>query len=183
MLTKSMSLNAGSRFINDLLVEALLDNLENAHDYTEIANITTETGASRMDSAHKELLDKRTRTEPCRALDAYVGRYYNAIENFFIDVSVRDDDLDLSFMGRDCDTFKLDTYGDDSFFWFLSHNEAVRLARNDGYGAEFYILKFGSASGKGGRIDSLWWKHELSLQGLGEQFNRNEETRRVGLEL
>ena len=109
-----------------------------------------------MDVVYKEILDGRTLLEPRRPLCAHVGRYFNAMRNFFIDVSLHNGDLCLSFMGRERDTFKLAPYGDDSFFWFLTHNEAAALARYDGYGSDFFILKFGNCSGHGDNIDRLW---------------------------
>lgn len=112
-----MSLNASSRHISDLIIEALLGNLKNAPDYTELAKRTASMGASTIDAVYKEVLDGRTLLEPRRPLRAYVGRYFNAMRNFFIDVSHHNGDLYLSFMGREKDTFKLASYGDNSFFF------------------------------------------------------------------
>ncbi|MBE3042644.1 serine hydrolase [Candidatus Bathyarchaeota archaeon] len=172
VLTNSLSLNSGSRYINNLLIEALHDNLHNAPNYTRMAKITASLGASRMETVYEKLMNGKSRSGPSRALNAYVGRYFNAVQNFFIDVSLDEGDLYLSFMGRKKDTFKLETYGHDSLFWFLSHDEAARLARYDGYGDEFYILKFCCVSGDRDTIDTLWWKHEQSLSELGEAFER-----------
>ena len=77
-------------------------------------------------------------------------------------------------MGRQKDTFKLATYGDDSLFWFLTHDEAARLARYDGYGDEFYILKFGCVRDRD-TIDTLWCKHEQSLSEPGEAFEQRAQ--------
>lgn len=173
VLTNALSLNAGSRYINDVILEALLDNLDNVHDYAKLAKDSAGLGAQRMDCIHKELVDGRSRTEPSRPLDSYVGRYFNKVQNFFINVG-RDGEgrLYVSFMGRKPDTFDLTTYQDDSFFWFLTHDEAAKLARYDGYGGDFYILNFRSSSGEKDVIDALWWRHEPSLPGLGELFER-----------
>ncbi|KAF4982983.1 hypothetical protein FZEAL_1503 [Fusarium zealandicum] len=179
VLTNSITLNPGSRYISDLMIEALLNNLDNAHDYVKLAKTSADLGASRMDHIHKRLIDGITRSDPCKPLDSYVGRYFNAVNNFFIDISVNDGDLYVSFMGRKNDTFKLATYQDDSFFWFLSHDEAARLARYDGYGDEFYVLRFGSLGEDRETIDTLWWKHEDSLSGLGEAFER--QTKKKGI--
>lgn len=175
VLTNFLSLNYGSRFISDLLIEALLDNLDNAPDCAKIAKKTADMAASRMDGVYKEIMDGRTRSEPSKAPSTYAGRYLNAIKNFFIDVSLHDDGLYLSFMGRQRDTFKLEAHGDDSFFWFLTHDEAARLARYDGYGAEFFIIRFGSGGGDSSAIDTLWWSHEPSLRESGEAFRRQTE--------
>lgn len=99
VLANSISLNSGSRYISDLLIEALLDNLDNVHNYTRLAKITADMGASRMERIYEELVDGITRSEPSKPLDAYVGRYFNASGSFFIVVSLREGDLYLSFMG------------------------------------------------------------------------------------
>ncbi|KAM0415876.1 hypothetical protein ACHAPT_013187 [Fusarium lateritium] len=164
VLTNSLSLNAGSRYINDVVIEALLDNLDNAHDYAKLAKESADMGAPRMDGIHKGLIDGQTRSDPCRPLDSYVGRYYNSIKNFFIDIGLnKEGNLRVSFMGREKDAFELTTYQDDSFFWFLTHDEGARLARYDGYAEDFYILWFRSTGGETGVVDALWWKHEPSL--------------------
>ncbi|CAG9986862.1 unnamed protein product [Clonostachys byssicola] len=173
VLTNSAPLNDGTRLISDLLIEALLGNLDNAADYVRIARITAAMGATRTEGIHKQLLDGRTRTDPSKPLDTYIGRYFNAVQVFFIDIFLRDNHLYLSFMGREKDTFELAPYGDDSFFWFLTHDEAARLARDSGYGPEFYILKFGATDVDSNSIDTLWWKHEPSLSGFGEVFRRD----------
>ncbi|KAH7237246.1 beta-lactamase/transpeptidase-like protein [Fusarium solani] len=156
VLTNSLSLNDGTRYINDLVIEALLDNLDNAHDYLKLAKRSRD-----LASIHKGVVDGRTRSEPCRPLDSYVGRYFNRARNFLIDR----------------DAFELKTYQDDSFFWFLTHNEAARLARYDGYGEDFYILRFGSVKGDDDVIDALWWKHEPSFDGFGEVFERHSASK------
>ncbi|KAI8414128.1 hypothetical protein FOFC_07419 [Fusarium oxysporum] len=111
-----------------------------------------------------------------KPLDAYIGKYYNAAKNFFIDIlEAEDDALYVSFMGRKDYTFKLEPYQDDSFFWFLGHDEAARLARYDGYGEEFYMVRFGNVDDKDGPLNTLWWKHEVSLGGYGEAFKRQKQ--------
>ncbi|KAI8680719.1 Beta-lactamase domain-containing protein [Fusarium sp. Ph1] len=178
VLTNSLSLNGGSRYINDLVIEALLVNLDNAHDYVKLAKGSRDLAVTRVESIHKGLVDGRTRSEPCRPLDSYVGRYFNKVKNFFIDVALNDQgNLHISFMERKRDTFELKTYQDDSFFWFLTHNEAARLARYDGYGEDFYILRFGSVKGDDDVIDALWWKHEPSFDGFGEVFERHSTSK------
>ncbi|UPK91183.1 hypothetical protein LCI18_002118 [Fusarium solani-melongenae] len=86
VLTNSLSLNYGARYINDLVIEALLDNLDNAHDYVKLAKKSSDLAVKRVESIQKELVDGRTRSEPSRPLDSYVGRYFNAAKNFFIEV-------------------------------------------------------------------------------------------------
>ncbi|KAJ4182305.1 hypothetical protein NW767_013886 [Fusarium falciforme] len=127
----------------------------------------------RVGSIHKGLVDGQTRSEPCRPLDSYVGCYFNAVKNLFIDIGLdKEGNLYVSFMGRKRDTFELTTYQDDSFFWFLTHDEAAKLARYDGHRENFYILSFRCASGDKEVIDALSWKHEPSLNSLGELFEQ-----------
>ncbi|RSL61405.1 hypothetical protein CEP53_005110 [Fusarium sp. AF-6] len=173
VLTNSLSLNDGSRYINELVIEALLGNLDNAHNYTKLAQQSADLAMKRVKSIQRGLVDGRTRSEPCRPRHSYVGRYFNAVKNFFIDIGLNEEGkLYLSFMGKKRDTFELTTYQDDSFFWFLTHDEAAKLARYDGYGEDFYILSFRSTSRDKAVIDGLWWKHEPSLPVLGELFER-----------
>lgn len=66
-----------------------------------------------------------------------------------------------------------------AFFLFLTQNEAAALARYDGYGSNFYILKFGNGSGHGDNVDRLWWKYEPSLTGSGGVFQRKPQDQSI----
>lgn len=110
-------------------------------------------------------------------MEIYIGSYSNAIENFFIEIGYNDDktSLQVAYMGRDADTFKLMPYQNDSFFWTLTHDESARLARDPTFPADYHILKFGSMT-NGSDISCLWWKHQSGLQEPGEIFKRMDRT-------
>ncbi|KAI9853910.1 MAG: hypothetical protein M1813_001625 [Trichoglossum hirsutum] len=179
VLTNSMALNDAVKWIGELLIENLFDNNVDPNIYVELSKTTAEMGASVMSDILKELTDSRTVKHPLRRPHAYTGRYYNSIRNFFIDILYEDGELRISFMGHGLDSFSLEPYQEDSFFWNMTHNEIVRRGRYTDFPKEYYIVKFG-CNGKGGaaeRADSemncLWWKHEEDLPGDGEIFQKS----------
>jgi hypothetical protein len=74
-------------------------------------------------------------------------------------------------MGRKADTFELTPYREDSFYWSLTYDETVKLARNPVFPAEYHILKFGSEAEQQG-ITCLWWNHQSGLAEPGEAFRK-----------
>ncbi len=108
---------------------------------------------------------------------------------FFIDIEHRNDRLQVAYMGAEHDTFDLNPYQTDSFYWFLDFNESARRARLPNFPKEYFILEFGcSTSASWGsatgnvEMECLTWKHEFSLAGDGETFRKNETNMRIGVQ-
>lgn len=171
VLTNAQSLNGGVRWIGELIVEALFDNLENAADYRTLAKISAEAALEAFDAMQKALEEGRTVTKPARPASAYCGTYYNKAGNFYIEIKLKKGHQDvvfISFMGRDADTFELKPYQEDSFYWSLGYDEMVALARAPDYEVDYHIIKFSFD----GTDVSLWWKHDPTMTGLGEAFEQ-----------
>jgi CubicO group peptidase (beta-lactamase class C family) len=177
VLSNSMSLNGGVRWLGELLVEALFDNLANAPDYRVVAGESARRGAQRARNVNARLAAGRTVERPTRPLREYVGRYVNAVGNFFVQIQWNADKsgIEVAYMGRRADTFELVPYREDSFYWSLTYDETVKLARDPAPPEEYHILWFGSDGGRSG-IDCLWWKHEPGLPWPGEIFKKTEES-------
>ncbi|KAH6991327.1 beta-lactamase/transpeptidase-like protein [Ilyonectria sp. MPI-CAGE-AT-0026] len=173
VLTNSLSLNGGVRWIGELLIEALFNNLDNAQDYGKLARMSVASSLERHINVNRSLADGRTAKTPTHPLNSYVGRYLNS-GNFFIDIKHHEDSLYVSYMGRDADTFGLVPYQEDSFYWSLSYDGCVKLARETGYDKEYFIIRFGSDVA-GSDVTHLWWRHEYDLPEPGESFHKIKE--------
>ncbi|KAJ5728021.1 hypothetical protein N7493_004351 [Penicillium malachiteum] len=125
VLTNSQSLNGGVRWIGELLVETLLDNFHNTPDYLEVAKTSTDAALERVKLVKKALTAGRTVDIATRPLDAYAGTYFNAVENFFIQIIHSKDrsHVQISYMGCQDDTLSLLPYQQDSFYWTLTHDK------------------------------------------------------------
>jgi CubicO group peptidase (beta-lactamase class C family) len=119
VLSNSVALTNGVGLVGQLLIEELFGNTINATDYTQYAQSTAKRGASTMSTIKKELIEGKTTDKPAHSLETYVGKYYNSIGNFFIDIREGDSNLRVYFMGLDSDGFDLEPYQHDSFF--LAH--------------------------------------------------------------
>ncbi|KAH7001076.1 beta-lactamase/transpeptidase-like protein [Ilyonectria destructans] len=173
VLSNSLSLNGGVRWIGELLIEALFNNLDNAQDYRKLARMSVASSLEQQINLNKSLADGRTAKTPTRPLNPYVGRYLNSIGNFFIDVEHEDDSLYVSYMGRDADTFQLVPYQEDSFYWWLSNDDCVQLARETGHDEEYFIIRFSSVLGSD--VTHLWWRHEYDIPEPGQLFRKIKE--------
>ena len=68
-------------------------------------------------------------TKPSFDLGQYVGRYFNRIKNFFVEVTRLEDGLHLAFQGRESQSHPLRHYHYDTFTWFMTHDEVAKRAR------------------------------------------------------
>lgn len=171
VLTNSQSLNGGVELIGELLVEALLNNSDNAADYRSLAKSSADATLHQERDINKRLVEGRTVKKSSRPLAAYIGKYLNTAGNFFIEIgySEEEESLQVAYMGRIADTFKLLPYQKDSFYWTLTHDDSARLAREFIFPVEYHILKFGS-QGDELNVSRLWWKHGSGLPEPGEMF-------------
>ncbi|CAG8364546.1 unnamed protein product [Penicillium salamii] len=170
VLTNSQSLNGGVELIGELLVEMLLNNSHNAADYRNLAKLSVDATLQQEISINQRLVAGRTVKKPSRPLDAYIGKYFNAAGNFFIQIRYTKDKkgLEVAYMGRNADAFRLFPYQRDSFFWTLTHDESAKLAREFVFPIEYHIIKFDSQNGS--NVSCLWWKHDADLPEPGEIF-------------
>ncbi|KAI9737406.1 MAG: hypothetical protein M1834_009560 [Cirrosporium novae-zelandiae] len=180
ILSNSVALTGGVRLVGQLLIEELFGNTINVTDYTQYARLAAKRSTSTMETVKKKLIQGKTVDRPARSLQKYLGKYYNSIGNFFIDVRERAGNLQVCFMGLDSDGFDLEPYQHNSLFWHMSHNECIKYGRCIDYPKEYYVINFGNADGNGHDsnetdINCLWWKHEFTVPGNGEVFRKSHQ--------
>ena len=175
-LTNSLSLNDCADWIGQLILEDLLG-VEERYDYVKHAKESADAHMAKYPAMRESLEASRRspRTQPnqSKALDAYHGKYYNQLGDFYISITTSNqalNHLQLSFQGLDSQTWKMEHYQDNSFLWLMSGDEAVSRARFPYSPEKFYKLDF-VASDESGEIDSLLWAHDAD--GPAEKFYRN----------
>ncbi|KAL7942263.1 beta-lactamase/transpeptidase-like protein [Trichoderma barbatum] len=181
VLGNSAGLTDAMKLLGQIVVETVLGNKVDAAAYVEAAKAASRNNVLWPNYVHQELLDGQTHDSPKRSSSAYTGRYYNAIENFFIDINEVEGKLQVAYMGSNRDTFNWEHYQTDSFFWWIDYDETVKRARLSGFPKEYFILSFGCPSkptrwsiGTDVKMGCLTWKHEIQLPGDGEVFQRKE---------
>ncbi|RYP42730.1 hypothetical protein DL768_010278 [Monosporascus sp. mg162] len=182
ILGNSAGLTDTMRLLGQILIETVFENKLDEKAYLETAQTTGKDNIQFMADVHKSLIDGKTTHKPTRAFRAYIGRYYNAIGNFFIEIKQAGDKLQVAYLGADHDTFDLEPYQPDSFFWWLDYDESAKRARLPGHPKEYFILKFGCPTSpswlsfSGDReMKCVTWKHEFSIPGDGEEFWKVED--------
>lgn len=180
VLANSAGLTDAMRLIGNAIVETVFDNSFNISQYVETAQVAASGIIQFSEEIHKELVAGRSVERPIRPLEAYVGRYYNAIGNYLLEITAENDTLRLSFQGSANETFTLVPYQADSFFWHLTFDEFAERARLPGYPKEYFILRFHCLSqaewwrfGQHEDMKCITWKHEFSLPGDGEVFKKD----------
>ena len=104
-------------------------------------------------------------------MDAYVGKYYNEIGDFHIEIarSQHSKGLQLAFQGLDSQIWEMKHYHHDSFIWLMSRDEAVKRARFPYSPEKLYRLDF--CTKENGEVNSLLWAHDAD--GPPERFYRS----------
>ncbi|KAI0184128.1 beta-lactamase/transpeptidase-like protein [Xylaria flabelliformis] len=120
VLGNSAGLTDAMRLFGQVIVETTFENEFNATTYTTLAREAREYFVQYVQDRNEELLANKTAEAPANTLSAYVGKYYNSIGSFFIDIKLLDGDkLQVAFLGADINTYELQPYQTDSFYWML----------------------------------------------------------------
>ena len=167
VLTNSLSLNDAADWVGQLILESLLG-VDEPNDYIQYANESARAHVAKFPAMRKSFEASRVSgTEP-KQLGAYVGRYYNEVGDFHLEISrrQRSEDLQLAFQGLASQVWALEHYHYDSFLWLMSRDEAVSRARFPYSPEKLYRLDF--QTNDDGIVDSLLWAHDAD--GPPEKF-------------
>ena len=169
VLTNSMANNDAANWLGQMLLETVLDNPEK-NDYVAIAKESAATSVALWPKMAKELEVLREPGTPRKPPIVYVGKYYNIIADWCIDV-YDEGGLKMCFQGQRDKSYRLDHLRNDGFSWLLTRNEIVHQGRFPVINLEFYILMFGKVN-DAGYTDQLIWRHDPDVPS-GEIFFRH----------
>lgn len=161
VLANSQGLNDGTALIGSAVIESLLGKpASDLHHYAEAARAAYDEASTRLADTFKRLEKRRSTTTPTRPLKAYVGRYWNDQRSYFIDIRRRHGSLQVSFMGGPDDTFELLPYSTDTFYWKLTHDEAISRGRLTDFPDDYYLIGFD------GDEPVLSWRYDSCFPGV-----------------
>lgn len=170
VLSNSISLNDCADWVGQLILEALLD-VEERNDYVEHAKESADAHLAKYPAMRESFEASRSPDTKPKSLDAFLGKYYNELGDFYIEITPNQqyNGLQLAFQGLDSQIWKMEHYQHDSFLWLMSRDEAVSRARFPYSPEKLYKLDF--LANEGGEIDSLLWAHDAD--GPPEKFYRS----------
>ncbi|KAJ4369989.1 hypothetical protein N0V83_005753 [Neocucurbitaria cava] len=136
-----------------ILIERLLD-VPKPVDFVALAREHVRKTFKQASDVKVELDRNRQLGTSPKALSSYVGRYWNELRNWCIDISVRNGELNMAFQGLDTETFELRHYHHDTFEWWMSWDDSCRRAREAIGVASFWLIEFEFEDGRASRL--LW---------------------------
>ena len=161
VLTNSISLNDCADWVGQTILEAFLG-IKEPNNYAKYAQESADVHLAKFPAVRASLEAKRIPNTKPRKLDLYVGRFYNQIQDFFIEITVNDQDdsksLRLAFQGLESQAWPMEHYQHDSFPWLMTRNEAASRARFTINPETLYRFDFNID--KHGKVDSLSWAHD-----------------------
>ncbi|KAJ9604889.1 hypothetical protein H2200_010278 [Cladophialophora chaetospira] len=173
VLTNSMSKNDAADWLGELYLEEILNSPER-NDYVRLARNSAAAAMQLWPAMERELMEKRELHTPMLPLERYVGRYYNIIGNYHIEVLIQDDRLVMRFQREKKIVYPLTHYHYNTFSWLLTHDEDVHVGRFPVTRASFYLIHFKSQGDDESGIDSLVWAHDDEVLD-GETFFKWDE--------
>ncbi|KAM7183967.1 Beta-lactamase/transpeptidase-like protein [Naviculisporaceae sp. PSN 640] len=170
VLTNTMAPNDAADWIGQLLVETFLDSPVR-NDYVHLASVSAARALEKYAELGKVIEKGRVSGGPTRGLNEYLGSYVGFGGLFRIDVRLQEggQDLEMLLQGRETQKYRLQHHHADTFTWFMSWNEQIKMARFINYQSEFYFVRFESRGDK--VITALNWVYDAGVPG-GEDFVR-----------
>lgn len=154
-----------------ILIERLLD-VPKPVDFVALAREHVRKTFKQAGDVKAELDRNRQLGTSPKDLCAYVGRYWNELRNWCIDVSVRNGELAMAIQGLDTETFELRHYHHDTFEWWMSWNDGLRRAREAVGVSSFWLIEFGFEDGRASR---LLWAMDPAISESKESFYFDSE--------
>ncbi|RFU30828.1 hypothetical protein B7463_g5473, partial [Scytalidium lignicola] len=170
VLQNSYGANDSADIIGQLLIEHLFD-VKAKNDYVSLAEIYTRNSLNIPNSLRLKLDAARIPGTKSRELSNYVGRYFNEIKNYYIEVFLEGESLKFSLQGSVLDTYELRHYHYDAFEWLLTWDQMAARGRVvQLYGTQFYVLFFGAD--KDDKICCIEWAWDPNRSDDREIFTK-----------
>ncbi len=180
--TNTLGNSDGANWIGSMILEAFLDvPAEARNDYRKLAEDARAAQAEQFPKMLKAFEEGRRTNASIRPLSEYVGKYYNAVGTYYLDIYEEGGSLWMCRGGdkREVDSvYQLQQYSDDVFSWAMDYTESCRRGLWPNPTLGFYLLNFTPES-KEGPIDRIVWRHSPSVP-EGEVMLRNTYGSRPG---
>ncbi|KAI1151720.1 putative D-aminoacylase [Nemania diffusa] len=169
-MVNSIGLGDPAGWLNQLLIENVIDSPV-LNDYVALAKEAADNHESSFSTISKEREKTRSNIPPSKPLREYIGRYQDSNLNFFVDVNFKEGNesqLQISFQGRESQTWALDHYQGDTFLCFnTSFNDLAKRAIFTFLDEDYFQFTF--RHDEASDMDRLFWAHDGSLP-ADEQF-------------
>jgi hypothetical protein len=157
--------------VAQLILEHLFD-VEIKNDYVAMAAAWSQISLNIPRSLRQKLDNGRTLGTKHRDLGFYVGKYFNASKNFFIEVFREGEILKFNLQGSELDTYILRHYHYDAFEWLLTWDGMAKRGRVVQLYAEYFYTFYFEADNNG-NIGRLGWAWDPNFGSERETFTRS----------
>jgi CubicO group peptidase (beta-lactamase class C family) len=178
VLTNSMANNDTADWLGELFLQTVLNvPAEAQNDYVRLAKDSAKRSTALWPEMKCELAEARVPNTQPKDLKEYVGKYWNKVHTYHIEVLCGDEGLLMCFQGEHDQLYELEHYHYDTFSWLLTRDEDVRLGRFPVTRANFYLLDFKGQEGSDD-IDRLVWVNDSCVP-EGETFVKADPPQQV----
>ncbi len=171
LLSNAVAINDGPDWIGHLIIQTLFNDTIK-HDYGALARDTLAFGLGTYDRIENELKAEPVNktVSPPKPLQTYVGKYFNEAKTFFMDISLKGEELWMNLQGNEVENYRLKHHDSDEFSWHMPRNEQVKRGRNPIVYMEYWKIKFDC--GTGTSPERIFWVIEKDLPGDGMELTK-----------
>jgi hypothetical protein len=170
LLSNAVAINDGPDWIGHLMIQTLFED-PHVHDYLSLARETLSFGLNSYERIEGELRAEVVNYTQPKQLDSYVGKYYNAVRTFFMDITKKDDQLWMNLQGNAVENYPLKHHNGNEFSWHMPRNEQVKRGRNPITYMEYWKIKFDV--GESGVARKIFWVIEKDLSANGMELTKD----------
>jgi CubicO group peptidase (beta-lactamase class C family) len=174
VMQNSLGLTDAADWISSLLLDALLTGRP-GYDYLALAKRAAGNWGKRMVQVETTLATEQIPDTKPRELGEYIGRYWNGIKNWLIEVGVSaEGELWMRMQGRTDEQYKLRHYHHDTFVWNMDYDSTARsgqICRPAGYWKINFEPAARHCSQTAGCISMIRWQHDPLVED-GEVFTK-----------
>lgn len=143
VLTNGIGLADAADWLGQAVLQALLEPTAQPIDYLDWSERTVAKLHGHYEEMTQQIREEREPGTQPRGLWQYLGRYFNDLRNFYVEIVPRGlSTLMLSFQGQNFQWYELRHLHDDTFEWSMSFDEMARRGRYHVLDPDFYKFKF-----------------------------------------
>lgn len=171
VLGNSFDLGDTPDWASQVLLDAILDPT-NRNDYISLARKTSANALSHHPQTATKLREEKESGTTPKSLDQYAGRYYNKLGNFFLDISIDGEGLQMAPQGCEAASYSLHHYHNDVFAWDCDRDAESKEALYPQISIGFHRVKF--EADESGNVVQLNWQIDKAIL-EGETFFKQAE--------
>lgn len=159
-----------------ILTEGLF-HFPSKHDFVSLAKEAASNYSNGFPKMHNQLEKDRIPGTTMKPAQSYVGRYFNSVGTFYLEIFEEESSLYLAFAGRREDKHRLAHYHHNTLSWEMTYADCKRFETWPVTDGNLYLLEFQGEENE--LMQKILWRHDPDVP-EGEIYVRKEASLSFG---